>query len=663
MASELEEDNIQDNITLISYLESYDIYKLNITNTQDYNKIDKVLSLIESVKKSNNINKLTSFLKVYNTPEYLNLILNLVPYPLLIKWYYECNILKYYWNEQHINNIIYNNITNLKIDYLNKDFNNFKSNIIILNNQYNYYYNFLDKIIQKRLEYILNHINNLFEITLKIYNLKDISFGSDFVKLIGNKNYKELLKDDIIITLYLNNNLSFKQTTKYYYKFPYYYFKIDNITFKIFNHTKDNNLILGNKIDNAILDIKTKEILCTADFYQKLDKYYDIDNLNLEELKVINAYNINIKSSDKYLVSNINILTCYVCKKYINSNLYVNNNIYIDIYDHLCFECAKINYINKNLKANLTGTTYLITGGRVKIGYATALKLLRMNAKVIITTRYPHFAMTNYQEEHDYNIWKDNLTIIECDFTKLPQIYAMLEMLSNYNFNGIINNACQTIKNSEEYYENLKKIETNLEDNVVQNSLGFLSNQIVLYNQKTNILSNTIYSDKIVKYTSKLEIGSFKDIKDKPHDNSWDKSIDNIKPEEIVEATLINQVVPTLIINKLKHKLVGPKFIINVTSFEGSFNYNKTDKHIHTNMCKAAINMMIRSLAEDPDKDLHVYAINPGYVSGVCPQKNKYAVSLEDGASRITYPIVKLFLGEIISRDIILMANYSKYDW
>ena len=80
-------------------------------------------------------------------------------------------------------------------------------------------------------------------------------------------------------------------------------------------------------------------------------------------------------------------------------------------------------------------------------------------------------------------------------------------------------------------------------------------------------------------------------------------------------------------------------------------------------MCKAAMNMMIRSLAEDPDKDLHVYAVNPGYVSGVCPQKDKYALSLDDGASRILYPMIKVIQGEPLPRDCILMVNYKKTDW
>jgi NAD(P)-dependent dehydrogenase (short-subunit alcohol dehydrogenase family) len=126
---------------------------------------------------------------------------------------------------------------------------------------------------------------------------------------------------------------------------------------------------------------------------------------------------------------------------------------------------------------------------------------------------------------------------------------------------------------------------------------------------------------------------------------------------------LINQIVPTLIINKLKHRLTKPKFIINVTSFEGSFNYNKNDKHIHTNMCKTAMNMMIRTLHEDPDKDLHVYAINPGFVSGICPQSDKYPVGLEDGATRILYPIIKYALNDPLDRSIMIMQNYKKTDW
>jgi NADP-dependent 3-hydroxy acid dehydrogenase YdfG len=130
--------------------------------------------------------------------------------------------------------------------------------------------------------------------------------------------------------------------------------------------------------------------------------------------------------------------------------------------------------------------------------------------------------------------------------------------------------------------------------------------------------------------------------------------------------------VPTLIINKIKSKLIGPKFIINVGSYEGQFEIKKNDKHIHTNMCKTAMNMLIRSLEEDPDTELHVHSINPGYITGIkkyhsfnSDDKNEqeYPLKPEDGASRITWPIFQFSNGIKLDKSWTKIGNYQKAKW
>jgi NAD(P)-dependent dehydrogenase (short-subunit alcohol dehydrogenase family) len=604
------------------------------------------------------INKLTRYIKHNNKGDVFTLILNMIPFPILIKWVYELNVMRYYWTDFIIKNLIELNKFTLKILYLNKNYDIAYKHLIQLNNQYNLYYNFTDNIIKKRYEIIINKIKEIFDIKLKDYDFDEIIFGSDFVNLIGNNQFFNLIEKEYIITLYFKTNIHFKSELELKYKYPYYYLKYNNITIRFFeSNVSINDIILY--LDDAIYIKSENKIYSNAKFYQNLENPnidYNLDS-NLESnYKNIKTFGIKLKN---LLISDSNIPKCYQCKKYYNSQ------IHIEGYEFLCIECANENYLNKNLKVNLHNQTYLITGGRVKLGYASALKLLRFGAKVIITTRYPNFAMSNYQEESDYQLWKDNLTIIECDFTKLKEIYAMLDLLQNYSFNGIINNACQTIKASNSYYEKVKEIETELKNDIKSNNNLIMGTNldIVLYSNRFNILNNTVYDKQIRIYKEQSEISIFKDVKDVQHDSSWDKKIDEITPEEIVECTLINQIVPTLIINKLKHRLTKPKFIINVTSFEGSFNYNKNDKHIHTNMCKTAMNMMIRTLHEDPDKDLHVYAINPGFVSGICPQSDKYPVGLEDGATRILYPIIKYALNDPLDRSIMIMQNYKKTDW
>lgn len=644
---------MSDQFQLISNLQPLNIYTLDSNPIKTHEKIMEVYNLLNNDNLT--INKLTRYIKHNNKGDMFTLILNMIPYPILINWVYELNVMRYYWNDNIISKLIELNKFTLKILYLNKNYDKAYKHLIQLNNQYNLYYNYTDNIIQKRYNIIIGKIIEIFDNILKEYNFDEIIFGSDFVNLIGNNQFYNNIDKEYTITMYFKTNIHFKSETELFYKYPYYYLKYNNITIRFFESNADiNDIILY--LDNAIY-IKTEDkIYCNAKFYQHLENPILNSQIQIKDYKVVKTFTLKLKN---ILISDSNIPKCYQCKKYYNSH------VHIEDYEFLCIHCADENYINKNLKVNLQNQTFLITGGRVKLGYASALKLLRFGAKVIITTRYPNFAMSNYQEESDYNLWKDNLTIIECDFTKLKEIYAMLDLLQNYSFNGIINNACQTIKASNSYYEKVKEIETDLKNDIKSNNNSIMgtSLDIVLYSNRFNILNNTVYDKQIKIYKEKSEISIFKDVKDVQHDNSWDKKIDEITPEEIVETTLINQIVPTLIINKLKHRLTKPKFIINVTSFEGSFNYNKNDKHIHTNMCKTAMNMMIRTLHEDMDKDLHVYAINPGFVSGICPQSDKYPVGLEDGATRILYPIIKYALKEPLDRSIMIMQNYKKTDW
>jgi len=633
--------------TILSYIEATNLYHLETKITHEFKK---VVDIYKFMKKYPCPKKLTNYLKFNNTPDIFYLLLNIIPFPLLINWYYEVSVLQYYWNDKIINQLVNNNLKQNEIYFWNKEYDLGLQNLIVLNNQYNLKYNFTEKVLNKRYEKISAELKNELDMYLSEFNLENSFFGEDFIKSLG------LGLTPLQITIYFEDTIKFKKETLVKYKYPYYFLETKNYIFKIYQYKKNFNQLILLGITNALIDNKL-QIYSNAKFYQSLSNSSILTD-NIKDLPLVKLYNLRFNENTK--VSDSNIPRCYICKKCFD------HEIYIEEYFNLCLDCAIENYTNANLKVDLTNKSFLITGGRTKIGFATALKLLRMGSKVVITTRYPHFAMKNYQNEKDYESWKNNLIIIKCDFTKLDEIYSMLNILENHTFNGIINNACQTIKASEYYYETAKKIEDGLESTMIENNNDILENQIVIYNKKKDItiLNNTIYNEQqLIKFSLNTKTNDFKDIQDIPHINSWEQTIDEITPQEIVECTLINQVVPTLIINKLKPKLVSPKFIINVTSLEGTFNHAKTNKHPHTNMCKSAMNMLIRTLSEDTDKDLHVYAINPGYVSGVCPQQSRYAISLNDGASRIIYPIVRLFMGFPLTKDFVVMHNYKPCSW
>jgi NAD(P)-dependent dehydrogenase (short-subunit alcohol dehydrogenase family) len=625
---------------IISYLEVNPIFLLDIQETHKYEPITKMLDLL----KKPTTRKLCNYLKHNPYSDTFYLILRMMPYPVIIAWYCEVNVLQYYWTSEMINLIIKTNLIQGQVYYYNKEYELGIQNLIQLNNHFDVEYNYTPNILRLRHEKNCVRLFKLLDDNLSTYN-KELYFGSDYVKALGlNKKPQQ-------ITLFMKDKIIFKTKNKLKYCYPYYLLTLDDLTIKFYQFEQDFYKIILLGITDCVMTPENN-IYCNARFYQNLSDH-TINLTNSDKYSDVEIRTLYFTSTEKIL----NCLpSCYICKKYYNPS------VWIDVYDNLCLQCAKENYINKNLSTNLTDMTFFVSGGRVKLGFGTCLKLLRCGAKVITSTRYPHFAMKNYQSESDYDSWKDNLTIIKCDFTKLQEIYSMIKLLEKYNLNGIINNACQTIKASDYYYSTVKEIESEIKDTVITDV--DTHTHIVRYDDNLTVLTNIKYSNQLVKYTRDKQTNNFADIQDKPHDNSWDKSINEISPEEIVECTMINQIVPTILINSLKSRLSAPKFIINVTSFEGSFSYNaKNDKHPHTNMCKSAMNMLIRTLSEDLDKDLQVYAINPGYVSGICPQKSKYAISMDDGVSRITYPIIRHKLGHPLTKDYVLMHNYKPAPW
>jgi hypothetical protein len=126
---------------------------------------------------------------------------------------------------------------------------------------------------------------------------------------------------------------------------------------------------------------------------------------------------------------------CYVCKqKYSTIH---------DFYDQLCLECAALNFTKRTELADLRGRVALLTGGRVKIGYQTGLKLLRCGARLIVTTRFPRDAATRYANEPDFDQWGDRLEIFGLDLRHTPSVEAFCrELLETRNrLDFILSNA------------------------------------------------------------------------------------------------------------------------------------------------------------------------------------------------------------------------------
>ena len=149
----------------------------------------------------------------------------------------------------------------------------------------------------------------------------------------------------------------------------------------------------------------------------------------------------------------LTLQACYTCKRRFR--------LLHHFYAHLCPECATLNYAKRMQCAPLAGRTFLLTGARVKIGFHIALKLLRCGANVLATSRFPADTATRYAEQPDYAEWAGRLRCYGLDLRDLSSIERFCAHLvrCEQRLDGIINNACQTIRRPAAYYAHLIPLE------------------------------------------------------------------------------------------------------------------------------------------------------------------------------------------------------------
>ena len=137
--------------------------------------------------------------------------------------------------------------------------------------------------------------------------------------------------------------------------------------------------------------------------------------------------------------------------------------------------------------------------------------------------------------------------------------------------------------------------------------------------------------------------------------NSWRLKMAEVPTVELLEVHLVNAVAPFLLNARLKPLMASvpsqDKHIVNVSAMEGQFyRINKTDRHPHTNMAKASLNMMTRTAAMDyVEAGIHMNSVDTGWVTDEDPVDHAQAkrevhnfhppLDIVDGAARIVAPI------------------------
>ena len=374
---------------------------------------------------------------------------------------------------------------------------------------------------------------------------------------------------------------------------------------------------------------------------------------------------------------------CYVCKKLFHKLHH--------FYDTMCRECGDFNYAKRFPTADLSGQVALVTGSRLKIGYHITLMMLRAGATVIATTRFPVDAALRYAKEPDFAEWGHRLKIHGLDLRHIPSVEIFCNFIEQqyHRLDVLINNAAQTVRRPAGFYHHmmanealpikelpvlaqqllsdhdacireLRALSATFSDNEQKNlpvswhgkQLGVGLHSSARLSQIPYSIDNNLPTEEVFP-AGKLD-ADLQQV-DLRKTNSWRLKLGEIHTNEMLEVQLVNSVAPFVLCNRLanlmKKENTGKKHIINVSAMEGKFHrWHKEDRHPHTNMAKAALNMMTHTAASDLAKyGIYMNAVDTGWVTDEDPAelaKRKEELhdfqpplDIVDGAARVLDPL------------------------
>jgi len=351
---------------------------------------------------------------------------------------------------------------------------------------------------------------------------------------------------------------------------------------------------------------------------------------------------------------------CYVCKQRYRE---------VDAFYHqLCPDCAERNRARRHARADLRGRRALLTGGRAKIGMYIALRLLRDGAHTTITTRFPHDAVRRFTAMEDSGDWLHRLRVVGLDLRDPAQVIGLAdEVASRGPLDILINNAAQTVRRSPGAYAHLAAAS--------QDPLpgGPLPDMLLLGRAPQEAVGALALAAAAAGGAELDAGGLLPDLQ--PH-NSWSQVVHEVDPVELLEVQLCNQTAPFILVSRLRAALAASParrtYVVNVSAMEGQFARGyKGAGHPHTNMAKAALNMLTRTSAHDLLADgILMTSVDTGWITDERPHPTKMRLAaagfhapldLVDGAARVYDPIVRGEAGEDVHG--VFLKDYAPAPW
>ncbi|KAJ3087617.1 hypothetical protein HK100_008315 [Physocladia obscura] len=319
----------------------------------------------------------------------------------------------------------------------------------------------------------------------------------------------------------------------------------------------------------------------------------------------------------------------------------------------LCKQCESFNASKLEFLPDLSllPGAVIVTGARIKVGYAVALRLIDANVPLIIlTTRFPFLladALLRDRPKLSENSISERVStkvhIYGADFRSPNSVANLTNHWATWypSISMIINNAAQTIRRPAAFYKPIVEIEQQI---FRRNDLNLASmvKQLqqdpfqIVQTEAVATISNAF--DALLHITDVTESSLFTQLQVLPIDfqpfntsifppvfavdstaqrpdpstgelvqdlrvsNSWTQTFTETHPLEALETLVINAWAPFTILHVLMSRLCADAVVVNVTSRkEGAADRQAKDGgvHTHSNMAKSALEAMTRSVAAD----------------------------------------------------------------